>query len=658
MTKIWRADHVWMRVWVAIGLVWLGIIEAPAQTNAARPNILLILADDLGFSDLGCYGSEVATPNLDKLASGGVRFTQFYNSARCCPTRASILTGLHPHQAGMGDMEHSGRTGPRGYEGHLMERCVTIPEVLKPAGYHAYMVGKWHLGRQPNPVERGFEEFYGMIGGFNTFWEEHPHYTRLPQDHARREYAPGKFYSTDVFGDYALDFLTQARQSPGQPWFLYLAFNAAHFPLHAPEAEIAKYEAVYAQGWDRIRAQRFERQKQLGLLPQGTVLTPRSLIPANWANQDTGWANKDNPPWDSLPAARRADLARRMAVYAAMIDRMDQNIGRVVTDLRQHKELENTLIVFLSDNGACAEWDPYGFDGESGPHNTLHQGDDLKTVGGPASYVSYGSGWANVCNTPWRLYKHYDHEGGIAAPCIVHWPRGLKRPGQLEAAPSYITDLMATFVEVSGATYPQAFAGHDILPMEGRSLLPALQGQAQPERTLCFEHEGNRAVRQRRWKLVSLSGQPWELYNFEQDRSELHNLAAQQPERVARLAEAWEQWAERCWVRRPKPAVATPQIGGKALTISCAVAPAARDGVILAQGGTQQGYALWLRGGKLVFGVRVNKALTSIVASETPSGPFTVTARLKREGAMELAINGQTVAQGQGPGLIPVQPLD
>lgn len=552
------------RTWLTLAatLVLLCVVppRARSQTNALRPNILLILADDLGFSDIGCYGAEIATPNLDKLAGEGLRFTQFYNAARCCPSRASLLTGLYPQQAGMGGMAGGKKSGPLGYEGHLTQRCVTIPEVLKPAGYRCYMVGKWHLGAEPNPIQRGFDEFYGMIDGFNTCWEEHPSFTRLPANHPRRFYAPGKFYSTDVFGDYTLDFLADARRTPDKPWFLYLAFNAAHFPLHAPEEEIARYEKVYAQGWDKIRDQRFARLTRLGVLPKDTALTPRSFIPANWANKDTGWADKYNPPWDSLPADRRADLARRMAVYAAMIDRMDQNIGRVLNDLRQHGEMDKTLIIFLSDNGACAEWDPYGFDGESGPNNILHTGDALKEIGGPKSYCSYGSAWANACNTPWRLYKHYDHEGGISTPCIVRWPAMVKRNGEFDATPSDIIDFMPTFIEVAGAHYPST-----VLPLEGRSLLPVLQGETAPPRTLFFEHEGNRAVRANRWKLVSLKGKPWELYDFEKDRSELQDVAAEQPQIAAKLAEEWDQWARRCHVNRPKPGNSSPEAGSTSL---------------------------------------------------------------------------------------------
>jgi arylsulfatase A-like enzyme len=421
-----------------------------AQTNAnaqpvpaPRPNVLLILADDLGWSDIGCFGSEIRTPNIDALAKGGLSFTQFYNSARCSPTRASLLTGLTPHQAGVANI------GPP-----LSNRAVTIPEVLAPAGYSTSMVGKWHLTERNTPVDRGFQDFYGMLGGFNSYWDEKHFYTRLPEGRPTKAYKPGQFYSTDAFADYSIDFIDKAQREK-KPWFQYLAHQAPHFPLHAPEADIAKYEKLYAQGWDKIREQRLERQKKLGLVPKNLSLTPRSVVPKNWVNVQTGWADKDNPAWDSLPADRRADLTRRMAVYAATIDHMDQSIGRVVNHLKQTKQFDNTLILFLSDNGACAEWDPYGFDVNSGPRNILHKGDDLKKVGGPESYISYGSGWANASNTPWRLYKHYAQEGGIRTQLIAHWPKGLKtKAGTHSDQPGWVGDIMPTLLQLCGAQYP------------------------------------------------------------------------------------------------------------------------------------------------------------------------------------------------------------
>jgi arylsulfatase len=376
--------------------------------------------------------------------------------------------------------------------------------------------------------------------------------TRLPAGRPKRTYGPGKFYATDAITDHALDFLAEARRTPDRLWFLYVAYNAPHFPLHAPEEDIARYEGIYARGWDAIRAERLARQKALGLVPDSQALTARSIIPANPYNRRTGWADRENPAWDSLPADRRADLARRMAVFAAMVDHMDRSIGRLVADLERSGQLDNTLILFLSDNGACAEWDPYGFDGTSGPENVLHRGDALKTVGGPESYISYGSGWANASNTPWRLYKHYGHEGGIATPLIAHWPAGLKRRGGLEARPGYLTDIMPTYLELAGASYPLQREGREILPLEGVSLLPALRGESAPPRMIFMEHEGNRAVRDGAWKAVALQGQPWELYDLATDRGETENRADRHPDVVDRLARAWNDWAERCGVRRDR----------------------------------------------------------------------------------------------------------
>jgi arylsulfatase len=521
--------------------------EARAE-KPARPNLLLILADDLGYSDLGCYGGEIRTPNLDQLAADGLRLTQFYNGSRCCPSRASLLTGLYPHQAGVGHM--TADLGLPGYRGHLNDRCVTIAEVLRSAGYRTYLSGKWHLGK-PGPIERGFDEAFMMEGGFRTCWNQKA-FLRLPDDRPKRTYAEGKFYATDALTDYALDFIADARRAV-KPFFLYLAYNAPHFPLHAPKEEIAKYAKVYEQGWDKIRDARLERMKKLGIIPADTPLSARSDY---WTFEDK--AHGVNPAWDTLDADRRADLARRMAVFAGMVDRIDQNVGRVLADLRKHGQLDNTLILFLSDNGACAEWDPFGFDGESGPKNVLHRGADLDEMGGPASYFSYGSGWANAGCTPFRLYKHYAHEGGIGTPFIVHWPASMKRKGEIDHRPAHLVDLMATFTDVAGAAYPQRYRDRDVLPLEGQSLLPVLRGERTEERTLCFEHEGHRAVRAGRWKLVAIHKGAWELYDLQTDRNELIDLAAKQPDRVKELAARYDAWAKRCgvepWpVRRPEP---------------------------------------------------------------------------------------------------------
>ena len=506
-----------------------------ATKGTSKPNILLILADDVGFSDLGCYGSEIQTPHLDALAADGLRITHFYNSSRCTPTRASLLTGLHPIQAGFRNMT-----------GQLTRNSVTIPEVLRPAGYRTLMVGKWHLGEHNPPTNRGFDEFYGMLGGFNSFWKESPWYTRWPQERTKRAYAQGQFYSTDVFADYSIDFIGDGKSA--QPWFLYLAFNAPHFPLHASKSDIAKYEAMYFEkGWDGIRAERLSRQKKLGLMPDGLSLTPREAVPVNAFNK-SGWGGKEIPAWDSLPEDRRRDLARRMAVYAAMVDRMDQAIGRVYAHLKTTGQERNTVIFFLSDNGACAEWDPFGFDAGGANKNILHTGEDLETVGGPSSYISYGAGWANACSTPFRLYKHYAHEGGVRTPLIVHWPEGLNAKG-MTPGPGYITDFMPTICELAGAAYPNEVGDTAIEPAEGVSLVPAMNGRLLPHRRIFMEHEGNRFIRDGDWKLVGLNTKPstsWELYNLTADPTEMNDLSAQEPARVKMLAAEFQEWLTRC----------------------------------------------------------------------------------------------------------------
>ncbi len=532
-----------MRPWFAIAATLFVIVSggpsAMAEASAhRRPNILLILADDVGYSDLGCQGGEIPTPNLDALASGGARFTHFYNSARCCPTRASLLTGVHPAQAGFLDMT-----------GRLPTRVVTLPEVLRDSGYQTYMVGKWHLSHETKPTDRGFDEFYGMLGGFNSCWREDPFYTRWPKGRAKRFYAPGTFYSTDVFGDYALDFLEKGRET-GKPWFLYLAFNAAHFPLHAPEKDIRRYESTYAEGWDKLRVRRLARMKALGLVSDSLELPPRQVVPRNWANSKKPSAGREVPAWESLPEDRRKDLARRMATYAAMVDRMDRDIGRVVEFLKRTGQFEDTLILYLSDNGACGEWDPFGFDGESGPSNTLHEGEDLRSIGAPGSFASYGSGWANACTTPYRFYKQYAHEGGILTPLIVHYPSGLTlKPGTLVRRPGYLTDVTPTCLEVAGASYPTERSGEAILPAEGASLWPLLTGGDRPNRPIFIEHEGSQAIRDGDWKLVrERGGHPWELYDLTADPTEVHDRSAERPDLVKSLAGEWSDWARRCGV--------------------------------------------------------------------------------------------------------------
>lgn len=505
---------------------------AAAGAAAARPNILLILADDLGFSDPGCYGGEIETPNLDRLARGGVRFTQLYNCARCCPSRAALMTGNYPHRVGMGNMTGGKpRPGFPGYSDRVSADAPFLPAVMKKSGYTTLMSGKWHLA-QPGPIDRGFDEFYGMLHGFDSFWDSSK-YTRLPAGRPKREYS--RFHATEAITDHALDFLAGARRE-AKPWFLYLAYNAPHFPLHAPKELIDKYEPVYAKGWDVLRAERYGRMRRMGVVDKRWPLTPRSVVGPNRVSTPNGWAAKQNPPWDSLDADRRRDLARRMAVFAAMVDQMDRNLGRVIGDLEAKGELDNTLVLFTSDNGACAEWDPFGFDISSGPQNVLHRGEQLANMGQPGTYHSTGSAWANLSNTPWRLYKHYTHEGGISSPTIAHWPRGLSGRGTFNHQPWHVVDVMPTLAGVAGAEAPGGLSGADVSAM--------FAGKRPKRGPIFWEHEGSRAVRDGKWKLTAVYPRgEWELYDIEADRSEMRNLAGAHPERVKAMVGMWEKWA-------------------------------------------------------------------------------------------------------------------
>lgn len=535
-------------------------VQTTAKAQAQRPpNVLVILADDLGYSDLGCYGGEIRTPNLDRLASRGARFTQLYNSARCCPSRASLMTGLYPSQAGIGDFTspkpHPAR-GP-GFLGRLNERCVTLAEALKPGGYRCYYVGKWHLHPETGPIRRGFDEFYGYTDGHSHDQYDAGFYVRLPEGRQKEIDPPqGSFYATDVFNEYALEFLRQGQQR-GKPWFLFLAHSSPHFPVQAPAGRADEYESVYLRGWDALRKERFERMRKIGLVDGAHwKLTPPSLVPLDRDDIANGYSGLPNPAWDSLDADRQADLARRMAVFAAMVSSVDQGVGRIVEHLKTTGDLDNTLIVFLSDNGACYEWGPFGFDGVSRRGtNTLHRGDDLRKIGGPGTHQSYGSAWANLGNTPFRLYKHFTHEGGISTPCIVHWPTGIGTPDRWIRDPAHVIDILPTILEAAGLSYPAAYDDRTVLPAEGTSLLTAIRGERLPERSIGFEHQGARAFRKGQWKLVWSKRMPsetqtrWELYDLAQDRCETSDLAGQHPGLVLALAAEWDRWAERVHVK-------------------------------------------------------------------------------------------------------------
>jgi len=506
-------------------------------------NILLILADDLGFSDIGCYGGEIQTPNLDKLAENGLRFTQFYNSARCCPSRASLLTGLHPHQTGVGHMTED--FGFEGYRGDLNRHCVTIAEVLKRSGYRTYMSGKWHLTRfldYPKhnwPCQRGFDRFYGIITGATNYFQP----TTLTCDNKPIEASEEDYYITDAISDEMCRFLVEHQEKyPDSPFFAYLSYTAPHWPLHAPEEIIQKYEGLYDVGWDEIRERRYKRMISMGLIKECWELPKRD--PAV-------------PEWDKVKEKRWQ--ARRMEVYAAQVECMDRGIGRVIQTLKEIDQLDDTLVIFLSDNGACAEelhpeaikwllkYKALRIKARDGRKVIFGNNPEIMP-GDEHTYQSYGLPWANVSNTPFREYKHWVHEGGIATPFIVHWPRGIKAKGEFRHQPVQLPDIMATILDVTGTDYPSKFAGYKIQPLEGFSLTPAFEGRSSGRKLLYFEHEGNRAVRRGKWKLVCKYLGPWELYNMEKDRTELKDLSNNHPEIVKDLSEKYDEWAKKCKV--------------------------------------------------------------------------------------------------------------
>jgi len=484
------------------------------------PNIVILLADDLGYSDIGAYGGEIQTPALDGLALDGLRFQRFYNGGRCCPTRASLLTGRYPHAVGMGAMVSSLNSLPQPgpYQGYLSQEAPTIAEMLRANGYRTYMSGKWHVGEKPEhwPRRRGFDRYFGLISGASSYYEiirDQPRIRAMALDDTPWSPPAEGFYMTDAFTDRALDFLNEHPE--GDPFFLYLAYTAPHWPLHALPEDIARYRDRYTDGWDVLRHERYRRQLDLGLIDStwGLPSRPQHL-----------------PAWEDEP--NKENWAERMAVYAAMVDRMDQGIGRIVGQLRAMGVLDHTLIVFLSDNGGCAE---------SVAGRNLH--DSTAAVGARGSYVAYQEAWANASNTPFRLYKQWMHEGGIATPLIAHWPDGIGAPGRITTASGHVLDLMATIADATGITLPQT---------DGRSLLPVFTTSAVPagERTLYWEHIGHRAIREGHWKLVyDRRRGEWELYDLSADPTELTDLSRHLPLRAERMAAEWQSWADSIGVR-------------------------------------------------------------------------------------------------------------
>lgn len=674
--------------------------------SAEKPNIIVIMSDDMGWSDIGCYGGEIETPNLDALAQKGIRFTQFYNTGRCCPTRATLLTGLYAHQAGVGHM--MGDYGLPSYQGELNRECVTIAEALQSAGYRSYLSGKWHVtpykanelenpDRSNWPLQRGFDRFYGTIHGAGSLFDPNSltrDNTYITPDNDPEYQPEGTWYYTDAISDNTVRYIKDhAKNHPDKPFFHYVAYTAAHWPMHALPEDIAKYEGKYDGGYTPTREARIKKLKAMQLLPDHWEVVP----------QVGDWEKVKLKEWE----------AACMEVYAAMVDNMDQGIGRIVDALKETGQYENTLILYLQDNGGCAETfgrgklvgplerpekptlPPMGKDElqtnmvppQSRDGFPLRRGDGVMP-GPPETEIGYGKNWANVSNTPFREYKHWVHEGGVATPLVAHWPAGIKLEGDafrqtaqgpLHDGPSHLIDLLATAVDLAGAEYPKERNRIMIKPMEGISLEPALQGkELEREAPIFFEHEGNRAVRDGKWKLVAKGVRgAWELYDMEKDRTEMNNLIKDQPDIAAKMIGQYDAWAERAGVVpfgswKKKRAASngfqlkqgealsgdnSPAIANRQFDIAARISGLPAEGIIASQGGSSLGWLLYLRDGKLQFAMR-NKEILQLTAAPIPEGD-----KLDLEvsvGKIEVVIriNNQVRGIRKGSSLLQGQPID
>ncbi len=516
----------------------------------SKPNIVLIMVDDMGFSDIGCYGGEISTPNIDKLAGNGLCFTQFYNAARCCPTRASILTGLYSHKTGIGFMTAVDHGKP-GYRADLNFECVTIAEVLKQNGYNTCMAGKWHVcrdfqedGPKHNwPLQRGFDRFFGTLIAAGSQWDP------LTLVEGNQYIKPeGDFFYTEAITDKAVEYIDS--NDPEKPIFLYVAYTAPHWPLHARKEVIEKYRGRFAQGWDILREKRMERLKKRGIIPAETKLSLRD-------EAVSAWKDVPNKEWQQS----------RMEAYAAMIDHVDTGIGKILAKLEGKGQLDNSLIFFLSDNGGDSLEHPDGKIGSTGKPWAYMRYVPLRTrdgrpviagdipgvkLGPDDTYGGYGVNWANLSDTPFRKFKKYSHEGGISTPLIVHWPKGIEDKGQIRHQPSHVIDIMATCLAVSGTEYPKAYKGRPIKPLDGKSLTNIFEKDQRVHDVLFWEHHGRRGVRKDKWKLVSVKAGKWELYDMQSDRTETSNLANEHPEIVEQLDALYAQWAANSDVLPPE----------------------------------------------------------------------------------------------------------
>jgi arylsulfatase A-like enzyme len=498
------------------------------EKSKVKPNVLIILADDLGFSDIGAFGSEIHTPALNQLAKEGMILNQFYNAGRCCPSRASLLTGLYPHQAGVGDMVQN--KGTEAYQGYLSKHSATIAELLKQQGYRTIVSGKWHVGLVPSAfaVNRGFDKSFTLQNNGSSYFNSRPLYNdgrtvtfQLNGQEVDRE--DTSLYLTQAITNFALKSLDEIKDEPN-PFFLYVAYNAPHWPIQALPEDIAKYKGGYLSGWDELRAERYHKLRASGLIRKEWRLSPRFENAKAWKSL----SEEEKDTWDT-----------RMAIYAAMIDRMDAGIAELVNKLKEIKRDRNTLVIFLSDNGGSADevknWD----------YVIQKNG----TPGSVNSIDSYEAPWGNASNTPFRLFKKNTHEGGISSPFIAWYP-GFIPSGSLNEQPAHLIDILPSILELTAAKYPDSLKGNSLTALPGHSLLKVLKGKKEgPHSTLFWEHEGSRAVREQDWKLVAELNTPWELYHLKSDRTETNNLAQKYPERVKQLEKKYLEWAAKVGVQ-------------------------------------------------------------------------------------------------------------
>jgi arylsulfatase len=509
----------------AIALIFLSCNKEP---QIDRPNIVLIMADDMGFSDLGFMGSGIETPNIDRLSDEGLTFNHFYNTGRCCPTRASLLTGLYAHNTGLGWMTVS-NLGEPGYTGDMNNQSITVAQALKQADYATYMTGKLHImydeymkpdGPKHNwPLQRGFDRYYGHLSGGGGYFNP----GTLTYNNERLD-VPDNFYLTTAITDSTVSFLEDHfNKQAERPFFFYVAYYAPHRPLHALQKDVAKYRGKFMDGWDAHRQKRYQKLKEIGFIDTDWSLTERDA---------------SVPAWETLSIEEKQIWDARMAVYAAQIDCMDQGIGKIINTIEKQGALDNTLIFFMSDNGGCAE--------SQGGNLSL---DELPMLGSEKPAHSYRTNWANVSNTPFRMYKHYNHEGGIATPMIMHWPGRIKMKGSITSQVGHVIDIMPTILDIAGVKYPSIYEGNSIHPVQGKSLLDVLDGESFDRGPIFFEHEAHRAVIEGNWKLVALGRRNapyeglWELYDLSADRTETNNLVDANPEKAENLRILWENWA-------------------------------------------------------------------------------------------------------------------